>query len=87
MISAFGTVIEGYIKGTGELGSKRIRDNPNYYIIENDQNAEKMSGDLRRHAVTQIQEEDHQLTLVGKNLQEYNTDNVNNDNNKWKSIS
>ena len=42
------------IKGTGGLGNKRTSgDNPNYYIIENGQIAEKIPGDLRRHALTQ----------------------------------
>ena len=41
------------IKGTGGLGKKRTSgDHPNYYIIENGQNTEKSSGDLRRLAVT-----------------------------------
>ena len=39
-------------------------DRPNYYIIENGQVTENSPGDLRRRAVTQTPEEDHQLTLM-----------------------
>ena len=42
------------IKGTGGLGSWRTSgDHPNYNIIENGKNTERISGDLRRLAVTQ----------------------------------
>ena len=53
------------IKGTGGLGNKRTSgDLLNYNIIENDQNTEKSSGDLRRLAVTQTPVKDNQLTLM-----------------------
>ena len=59
------------IKGTGGLGNKKTSgDQPNYYIIENDQNTEKSPGDLRRLAVTQTPMKDHQLTLMWKTLEE-----------------
>ena len=35
-------------------------------VIENGQNSEKSSGDLRNLAVTQYPVKDHQLTLMGK---------------------
>ena len=38
----------------------------NYSIIENGQNTEKSPGDLRRLAVTQTPEKDHQLKLISK---------------------
>ena len=56
-------------EGTGGLGNKRTSgDQPNYYIIEISQNTEKSPGDLRRLAVTQTSEKDHQLTLMRKTL-------------------
>ena len=59
------------IKGTGGLGSRRTSgDHPNYSIVENGQNTEKSSGDLRRLAVTQTLVKIHQLTLIGKILKE-----------------
>ena len=52
-------------KGTGGLGGWRTSGNhPNYYIIETGKNTEKCPGDLRRFAVTQPPEKDHQLTLM-----------------------
>ena len=65
VIVAFGTVT----KGTGGFGSWRTSgDHPNYYIIENGQNAEKSPGDLRRLAVTQTSVKNHRLTLMLKAL-------------------
>ena len=53
------------IKVTGGLENKRTRgDHPNYYIIENSQNTEKNSGDLRRLAVTQTPVKNHQLKVM-----------------------
>ena len=53
------------IKGTGELGNKRTGgDHPNNSIIENSQNSEKCSGDLRRLAVIQTPVKNHQLKLL-----------------------
>ena len=52
------------IKGTGGLGGWRTSgDHPNG-TIENDQNTEKSSGDLRRVAVTQSPVKDYQLKLM-----------------------
>ena len=52
VICALGTVAEWIIKGTGGLGNNRMNgDHPNNYIIENGQNTEKSSRDLRRLAV------------------------------------
>ena len=59
------------IKGTEGLGNKRTsRDHPKYYIIENGQNTEKSTGDLRRLAVTQTPVRDHRLTLMWKTFKE-----------------
>ena len=53
-----------FIKGTGGLGKKRTGgDHSNYNIFENGPNTEKCPGDIRKIAVTQIPEKDHQLTL------------------------
>ena len=53
------------IKKTGGLGNAETSgDHPNYSIIEIGQNTEKSSGDLRRLAVTQTPERNHQLALV-----------------------
>ena len=52
---AFGTVTKGLLKGLEDLEfGERVETPPNYYIIENDQNTDKSSGDLRRFADTQI---------------------------------
>ena len=53
------------IKGPGRFGIRGPSgDNPNNSIIENGQNTEKSSGDLRRLAITQSPVKDHQLTLM-----------------------
>ncbi len=52
------------IKGTGKVGNNRTSgDHPNYYIIENDQNTEKSTGDMRKLADTQTSVKDHQRLL------------------------
>ena len=52
-------------KGPGRLGNLRTRGHhQNKYIIENDPNTEKSSGDLKEPTVTQTSEKDHQLTLI-----------------------
>ena len=59
VIGAFSTEL---LKG---LGNKRTSgDHPDYYIIENDQNTEKSSGNLRTFAVIQTSVKDYHLTLV-----------------------
>ena len=45
-------------------------DRPKYNIIENGQNTEKSPGDVRRLAVTQTPEKNHQLKLMWKTLKE-----------------
>ena len=51
--------------GTGRLEKKRkIRDHPNYSIVEINQNTKESPGDLKRLAVIQTSVEDHQLTLI-----------------------
>ena len=56
------------IKRPGGLGSWRTgRDYPNDSIAKNGQNPETSPGNLRRLAVTQMQEKNHQLTLMRKN--------------------
>ena len=62
VIGALGTVTKGLVQG---FGSGRMSgENPNYSIVEIDQNTEKSPGDLRRLAVIQTPEKTHQLTLV-----------------------
>ena len=62
-------------KGTVGLRCSRTSGNhPNYSIIENGNNTEKSSGDLRR-LVTQIPVKNHQLTLMGKTLMNNNNNN------------
>ena len=54
-------------KRTGRLGNKRTnRDHPEYSIIKIGQNTEKSPGDLRKLAVIQTPEKNHQLTWVWK---------------------
>ena len=51
--------------GTGGYGNKKtIGDHLNYSIAEIDQNTKKSPGDIRRLAVTQTPEENHQLMFV-----------------------
>ena len=51
-------------KGIGGFGDKMTNgDHPNYSIVEIGQNTKKSPGDLRRLAVTQTPEENHQQTL------------------------
>ena len=53
------------IKGPGGLGSWWTSGgHPNDSDIENGQNTEKSPGDLRRLAVTQTPEKNHQLMLM-----------------------
>ena len=55
----------------GSLGNWRTgRDYPNDSIAKNRQNPETSPGDLTRFAVTQTPVKNHQLTLMGKTLQE-----------------
>ena len=71
IVIALGTFIKRFGTRTGGLGNNRTGwDCPNYSIIEIDQNNEKSPEDLRRFAVTQIPVENHQLTLMWKNLTE-----------------
>ena len=68
VIGAFVTVTRGLIQGLEEM---KIRgDHPNYYIIEIGQSTEKSPGDLRKLAVTQTSENDHQLSLMWKTPKE-----------------
>ena len=57
------------------------RNHPDYSIIKIGQNTEKSPGDLRRLAVTEIPEENYQLTVMGKTLKGINNNNNNNNNN------
>ena len=53
--------------GTGGLGNKKTSvDHPDYSIVEISQNTKESTGDLRKLAITQTQEKNHQLTLVWK---------------------
>ena len=56
-------------KITGRLGNKKSGDHQDYSIINIGQNTEKSPEDLRKLAVTETSEENHQLTLVCKTLQ------------------
>ena len=57
-----------YIEGQG---NKRTSvDHPNYSIVEIGQNTEKIPGELKRLAVTQIPVKNHQLKLIWKTLKE-----------------
>ena len=59
------------IKANGGFRGRRTSgDYPGYSIIENAQNTEKSSGDLRRLAVTQTPVKNHQLKLMWKTLKE-----------------
>ena len=65
LTGAFGTVTKGLLKGIGRFGSWWVSGNyPNYSIIENGQNTEKSTGNLRKLAVAQTPVKDHQLTLI-----------------------
>ena len=65
VIGAFGTVTKRIIKGPRRYGSWRPSGgHPNFTIIENGQNTEKSSGDLRKLAVTQSPVKDHQRKLM-----------------------
>ena len=58
VIDALGTIPKSLVKG---LKNQRTSgDHPVYSIIKIDQNTEKGPGDLRRLAVTQNTERDHQ---------------------------
>ena len=59
------------IKGPGLLGSWRSSgDYPNDSIIENGQNTEESSRDLRRLAITQTPVKNHQLNPVKNSKEE-----------------
>ena len=59
------------IKESGGLGNMRMSgDYPNYHIIEKGQNTKRIPGSLRRLAVTQTSEKDHQFTLMWKIVKE-----------------
>ena len=64
----FGTITKGLLKRLEDLEVVGGGDHPNYFIIENGQNIEKSSGDLRRFAVTQTPVKDHHQTLMCKTL-------------------
>ena len=69
LVGTFRTVTKGLLKGLEDLEiGGRMEIHPNYYIIENGQNTQKSSGDLRRLAVTQTPVKDHQLTPMWKTL-------------------
>ena len=72
MIGAFGTVTKGLLKGLEDLKVGGLSEHhPNNSIIENSQNTEKSSGDLRRLDVTQS-------PLMWKTLMSNNDNNYNN---------
>ena len=66
VIGTLGTETKELLKGLEDLAAGG--DHPNNNIIENGQNTEKSSGDLRKLAVTQTPVKDHQLRLMGKTL-------------------
>ena len=57
-------------KYLGFLEADRSEGHPNYGIVENGQNTEKISGDLRRLAVTQTLVKNHYLNLMWKPLKD-----------------
>ena len=66
MIGAFGRVTKGLLKGLEELDVGGRVETIKEKIIENSENTEKSSGDLRRLAVTQTPVKEHHLTLIWK---------------------
>ena len=65
VISAFGTITKGLLKGLEDLEvGGRAETIQNDRIAENGQNPETSPGDLRRLAVTQTPVKNHQLTLM-----------------------
>ena len=60
VIGALGPVTKGLVQGLGNNDTGA--ECPNYIIVEIGQNTEKSPGNLRRFAVTQTPEENHQLT-------------------------
>ena len=69
VIGALGIVTEGPGTENKGLGNKSTcGDHPKYSIVEIVQNMEKVTGGLRRLAVTWIPVKNHQLTLVRKTL-------------------
>ena len=68
VIGAFCTFTKGLLNG---LGNRRTSgDHPNYYIIENGKNTERIPGDLRKLAVTHTPVKVHRLTLMRKTQKE-----------------
>ena len=61
-------------KGPGRVVNRRTsRDNPNYSIVNIGHNTGKSSGNLRL-AITQTPVNNHQLTLVRRNLERHNNE-------------
>ena len=76
MISAFGTVTKGLLKGLGDLEvGGRVETIQTTAFIENGQNTEKCPGHLRRLAVTQSPVKDHQMSLMWKTVMINNNNN------------
>ena len=61
-------------------------DQPKYCISEISQDTEKSPGDMRRLAITQTSAKDHQLMLMWKILNEKNSCNRKNDNDRLIEI-
>ena len=78
IISAFGTVTKGLLKGLEDLYLMMTGDHPSYYFIENGQNTEKSPEDLRRVDATQTLVQNHQVRLLWKII----NNNTNNNNNR-----
>ena len=72
VIGAFGTVAKWLLKSLEDL---EVGGRVETSIIEDGQNTEKSSGDLRRLAITQSPMKRHQLTLAWKTLMSNNNDN------------
>ena len=62
VIGALRTIPKDQVKRFSN--KKASEDYPNYSVVKIGQNSEKSPGDLRKLAVTQTPEKDHQLTLV-----------------------
>ena len=66
LMDTLGTVTKGLMKELKDLEMRTGGDCQNYSIVEIGQNIDKSPEYLRKLAVTQTPEDDHQLTLVWK---------------------
>ena len=87
VISVFGTVPKGLVRGTGRVGNWRTNwDHPNNGIAKTGQNTEK-SPEERRITVTQTQVKVYQFALMRGACKKYNNNNNNNNEAKDKETN